>query len=688
MPGRSGLESGRPPIGPCLGFPSRHCLSGVATIAGERNPNPLLRPGAILLAALALSIGWGIRGNYGHETGAMFPGAITAIVVCLLSGREDWRERVAYFACFGALGWAFGGSISYMQVIACSHSGSEPNQLYGFFGLFLIGFLWASLGGGATALPAVLDRRSLTDMFKPLTLLLGVWTILYFTWPWLESFVENNDDSMMRQGHPLYWFDADWFEVSCVLAGVLLFDLLDRRFGKLPELVLLVLLGAAVGYLVQFALSAPDTRSWLHDVLVRYYGYGDPALNVDMQTEFITNWPNFVFEQWRHLGVGLGAIAGAAVYFASFGKFRCGSSLFLHMALGWWISFLLFPVILGLRLTPPRGDNWAGVLGVFVGAMVYLYRRRLFAVATTSVICGIIGGIGFSGIACLRLLLVAPGNPNLDDDPAVVERWAHWQSANWHSFLEQSYGLVNGIAVVLAMAYLIRRVGPLNDSAPRRRWTEIVAVTLALPIVAYVNIIKNIDDWRQLFPETMRVPLIEDWMLAPWLGRWEMSPWAWFSFFYAIASVALVLLMIRHVRKPLAIVPENWLGRGQLLFFFILWTFVIANFGKSIGYFGEGRLLTEGVITINAVIATILILTVPRSDPTFDATRSKQAGLGGFVAALATTLLVAAVTIYGETRAVRRVYGDHFAGHGGYHLRFGDEASWKTQPILKHERHR
>src|SRR5580704_1428524 len=98
--------------------------------------NPLWSPWAFLLAGLSLSIGWGIRGNYGHEVGAMFPGALTAIAVCLLSGRQEWRERVAYFACFGALGWAFGGSISYMQVIAYSQSGHAPTQFYGFYGLF------------------------------------------------------------------------------------------------------------------------------------------------------------------------------------------------------------------------------------------------------------------------------------------------------------------------------------------------------------------------------------------------------------------------------------------------------------------------------------------------------------------------------------------------------------------------
>src|SRR3954469_22478427 len=86
----------------------------------------------LLLTALSLSLGWGIRGNFGHEAGAMIPGALAAMAVALTSGREDWSRRVAYFGMFGALGWSFGGSMSYMQVIAYTHSGHSPSVLYGF----------------------------------------------------------------------------------------------------------------------------------------------------------------------------------------------------------------------------------------------------------------------------------------------------------------------------------------------------------------------------------------------------------------------------------------------------------------------------------------------------------------------------------------------------------------------------
>ena len=101
----------------------------------------------VLLGALSLSLGWGIRGNFGHEIGAAVPGALAAMAVVLASGRPDWWHRIAYFAMFGALGWSFGGSMSYGHVLAYTNSRHSGSVLYGFASLFLIGFLWAAMGG-------------------------------------------------------------------------------------------------------------------------------------------------------------------------------------------------------------------------------------------------------------------------------------------------------------------------------------------------------------------------------------------------------------------------------------------------------------------------------------------------------------------------------------------------------------
>src|SRR6267378_2830846 len=163
----------------------------------------------VLLTGLSLSIGWGIRGNFGHEYGAMIPGVLASLAAALLSGRSDWHRRAVFFAFFGALGWSFGGSISYMQVIGYTHSGHSSSVLYGFACLFVIGFLWAAMGGAGAALPAFLTRERLTAVF-------AAWTLQDFVVPrWFP------EDLAFRQNSPLYWYDTDWVAALLAIIAVL-----------------------------------------------------------------------------------------------------------------------------------------------------------------------------------------------------------------------------------------------------------------------------------------------------------------------------------------------------------------------------------------------------------------------------------------------------------------------------------
>ena len=128
----------------------------------------------VLLCGLSLCVGWGIRGNFGHEYGAALPGALAAMALVLLSGREDWWRHVHYFALFGAIGWSFGGSMSYMMVVGYSHSSQSLTVFYGFANLFAIGFLWAALRGCRNCAPCVPDaypncRSSLCRLLRSLS---------------------------------------------------------------------------------------------------------------------------------------------------------------------------------------------------------------------------------------------------------------------------------------------------------------------------------------------------------------------------------------------------------------------------------------------------------------------------------------------------------------------------------------
>lgn len=650
------------------------------------------RLSTVFLAALSLSIGWGIRGNFGHEYGAMIPGALTAIAVCLLSGRDDWRARVPYFAFFGAIGWAFGGSISYMQVIAYSHSGDEPTQYYGFFGLFLIGFLWAGMGGAGTALPAVIDRDRLTALFRPICWVLAVFLMLYLLY---ERVVERWEHAFngteFRHMNPLYWFDADWIPASAALIAMFAFDLWDRRFAKAPWLPVFAAVGALSGFLAQQLINLLGLTGPLASFLVQRQGDAasiaqKEGISLEQAAEsLVINWPQIFLHIPQHIGWIFGLILGVSLYFCRFGKFRSGASLFVYMGGGWLAGLILLPTLLGfggagLRLTPPRSDDWAGILGVYIGTLIWLRRNKLIPVLYASLVSAAIGGFGFAGAAWLKIMMMAPGNPARTSDPAVIEHWAHWQGANWHSFLEQSYGFINGIAIAVALALIARRVGRTQGDPMQQRWTEVFAAGFVLFIVTFINIYKNVPVWLEakIVPETMKAPLFPS---------IELPANIWFVIVYALMTLAGFYLLARHLRRPLPTVPLTWLGKGQMLYLVFLWATVVANFERALPGFSEGRLITEWVIFLNAILATVLILTLPREDvPVPDLEQPKLGHWRLKTAAILIALF--AITLGAMTPTVRALYGNNPVGHAGLLKRFGPDAAWITEPLRRGQEHK
>ena len=665
---------------------------------------PSFRVSTLLLVSLSLSIGWGIRGNYGHEFGAMLAGTLAGIAVCLFSGREDWRRRVAFFAFFGALGWGFGGSIAYMPTISYTQSGQLPTQLYGFLVTFITGFLWAGMGGAGTAYPAVENRERLTAFFRPLCWIFAFWTVQYF---FEDAFVTWYDHLMrgaeaassdFRQKNPFYWLDSEWLEASMALIALCAFDLWDRRFGKIHWMALLGLAGAAAGFVAQQLLALTGLLGLLLKLFVHHQGdlsMINPATGQPFDpANLITNWPQVFFDLGPHMGWILGLIAGLGVYFYRHGQWRSGASLLMHMTLGSYLVFLIGPVFLsnffgwmgGFRMMPPRGDSWANIVGVFAGMLIYVYRNGLGAVGFASIVSGTIGGLGFMTAQMLKMLALTPGNPVLTQDPALIERWAFWRSANWHSLCtEQGAGLFYGLGIAVALGLLATRVKPHEDEPPVRGWTEGFSVSFILNALLFVNMIKMIEDWTrqqagnfQAVPSHMRMPLFQS---------VNLSAWAWFAVFFLLFTILTVALLAVHARRPLAVVPPTSLGKGQFFYLLFLWAIVIGNFTKALPSFTEQRIGTEGLIMANAMLATFLILVFARDR---DAVPFRP---GADFSGMPRRTILAGVALFllltaGYTMAIRDLYGDKPLGWGGKNLRFGAEADWRVKPILKDKVHR
>jgi hypothetical protein len=497
------------------------------------------------LTALSLWIGWGIRGNFGHEYGAMIPGALAAMAAVLLSARQDWHRRIAYFAMFGALGWSFGGSMSYMQVVAYTHSGHSLSVLYGFACLFVIGFLWAAMGGAGTALPAVADRSFLEGLFVPVSVVFALW--------WLQGVAI--EPLLVRSGYKLDWYDSDW------LAALL---------------AVIAALGVAA---VQRRLDRP-------------------------------------------------------------------TSLVLHLAAGWWAGFVILVLLLGLRMTPPRGDNWAGCLGMTLALLWYCRPTLYHDIARAALVCGFIGGIGFAAASMLKLVVVTSG-----------------YETNWHSILEQTTGLFNGIGLAAAVAGLASRTPPQSEQPQRGSWTEAYAWGFVLLGITYINLRKNVPQWVR----SKAVP-------AEMAG---IAAWVWFEAAYLLLAITAIVLWARHRRHPLAVVPERVLGKGQMLYLGLLWMVVIGNFERALVGFTPQRLVTEGVIYIVSLVATLILLVshLPAmygAEPEPNVVSQATWKLAGVVAVGAVAAILSIVL---DWAIVRAIYGDRFAGHAGFHVRFGPKAT-------------
>jgi hypothetical protein len=503
-----------------------------------------------VLTALSLWLGWGIRGNFGHEYGAMMPGALAAMAAVLLSGRDDWQRRIVYFAMFGALGWSFGGSISYMQVVAYTHSGDSASVLYGFACLFVIGFLWAALGGAGTALPAVVDQVFLNSLFLPMAAVFLLW--------WLQGVVI--EPALKQHGFELFWYDTDWMAATLALVAAIFAWAVRRRLDF-------------------------------------------------------------------------------------------GNSLILHLAAGWWAGFLVLVLLLRLHMTPPRGDNWAGCMGMTVGLLWYCRQTGLHELARAAVYSGFIGGIGFAAASMLKLVEVTSG-----------------YQTNWHSILEQTTGLFNGIGIAVVVAALARRTRPLADLPDHRPWTEPFALGFVLLGITYLNLRKNVGQWV----DAKSMP-------AEMAG---LSAWAWFNWGYAALAVALVVLWMRHSRRPLAVVPPTWSGKGQILYLGLLWWLVAGNFERALVAFRPERLVTEGVLYLVALACTLVLLLAPGQTgelTKLEAGTPAARGRSRLAATVAVGLIAATLSILADWAIVRAIYGDRFAGHAGLHTRFRTTATTNPQ---------
>jgi len=422
-----------------------------------------------LLAALAMSLGWGIRGDYGHEAGAMLPGALVALAIVFTSGRADWLARTPTVAMLGALGWAFGGQMSYGIVIGYTASASFPDVAYGFASLFLIGALWGGIGAGILGLGLTWDNSRLESFVVPLSTLYALWLLLGL------SGLSNRLEARWT------FNDTDWVAAT----SALLIGLILRLFG----------------------------------------------------------------DRWRD-----------------------PARLILLLAGGWWAGYGLLTLTLGLRMTPPRSDNWAGCVGIAIALTIFLWREGNRATLLL-VVCGLLaGGLGFAVGDFVQMLGRASWGP--------IGRYEALQHLDYWKWMERLFGLIMGAGLGLAAQRLVREgLTSLGVNKPARSLRGF-SLAILLIVMPWENFLTNLRTWIE------RGQLSE-----PLLG---IGPRSWVLAIALALSGLIVMAICRYLRDELPAIPFDPTGRAQLLLIAITWLFIVGDFTRVVSH-----LNTRGILSVH-----------------------------------------------------------------------------------------
>lgn len=324
---------------------------------------------AMALTAMAAGMGWGIRGQYGHESGAMIAGALASLTLILLFVPGAPSLQSARAAALMTVAVGIGGSMTYGQTVGLTHDaeliGNQAALRWGMLGLFVKGGLWIGFAGVflGMGLSGKKYRPWEMGLLMPALvglMILGVWLInmpfdpatrslprIYFSDDW---YFEPDGDLKPRR--------EIWGGYLIALAGLLMYVRLvrgDRLAGRMGLVgVIAGGLGFPGGQCVQ-AFHAWHPSVFTEGVLAggaeyfRHFNWWNM-----METTFGLIWGAVMaFGLWlnRHL-IGTAGEAEPV----SIGPFRETLLCVLHVVLLLSATFLDLP----------------GRIGVFVGLYVEL----------------------------------------------------------------------------------------------------------------------------------------------------------------------------------------------------------------------------------------------------------------------------------------------------------------------------
>ena len=105
----------------------------------------------VLFAAMAGGLGWGIRGQYGHETGAMIAGVLVSLTLVFLLCPGQSTIQVVRAAALGTVAMGIGGTMTYGVTLGLTQNsevvGNWSALGWGLLGCTIKGAAWIGFAG-------------------------------------------------------------------------------------------------------------------------------------------------------------------------------------------------------------------------------------------------------------------------------------------------------------------------------------------------------------------------------------------------------------------------------------------------------------------------------------------------------------------------------------------------------------
>ncbi|MCC6486582.1 MAG: hypothetical protein IT364_03715 [Candidatus Hydrogenedentes bacterium] len=215
---------------------------------------------AVLFPAMAGGLGWGIRGQYGHETGAMIAGLLVSLTLALLLCPRASSLSVARAVAWATVAMGFGGTMTYGQTIGLTQNpgmiGNWEALSWGMLGLAIKGGIWIGFTGVFLGMGVGGVR------YRPLEVLLLMLGLLgaYF----LGALLLNSPFDPEHRRLPWIYFSATWYwepnataleprpeswgGLLFALATAIVYSGVRRKDGLALRMALWGLLGGILGF--------------------------------------------------------------------------------------------------------------------------------------------------------------------------------------------------------------------------------------------------------------------------------------------------------------------------------------------------------------------------------------------------------------------------------------------------------